>query len=60
MSSSHKAQVATSMASPRPVPSGVYVMVMPQGARASLLTVDPIPYTEDAGKLTCRDVLLLC
>ena len=60
MSSSQKAQIATRMASPRPAPSGVYVMVMPQGARASLLTVNIIPYTEDAGKLTDRDVHLLC
>lgn len=60
MSSSQKAQIATSMASPRLAPSGVYVRMMPRGAGASLLAVDPIPSTEDAGKLTSRDVPLLC
>lgn len=60
VSSSQKVQIATSMASPRTASSGVYIIVIPQGAGASLLTVDPIPYTEDAGKLTSRDVPLLC
>lgn len=60
VSSSQKVQIATSMASPRTASSGVYIIVIPQGAGASLLTVDPIPYTEDSGKLTSRDVPLLC